>query len=221
MKSSTKILLADDHVLFMDALELMINLEEGNEVVGKVKDGLQVIDFIANNDVDVIVLDINMPNMDGIDTLEKIKEEAFGGAVIMLSSTSDTRMVHDSMKKGAMGYLTKQCARKEILDAINAVCDGNSYFGKEINKRILNDLMPVGAKDNTDSVDEPYSIKQLTQREIEVLRLIALEYTSKEIADELFIAQSTVDTHRKNLIEKLQVKNAVGLGKIALRNGLI
>lgn len=221
MNSSTKILLADDHILFMDALEMMINLEADYDVVGKVKDGLQVLEFIKDNDVDVIVLDINMPNMDGIDTLEQIKAVAFTGSVIMLSSISDTRMIHDSMKKGAMAFLTKQCARKEILDAIRAVQNGKSYFGQEVNRRIMNDLLPNNIQENSESAVEPFSIKQLTQREIEVLRLIAMEYTSKEIAEELFIAQSTVDTHRKNLIEKLQVKNAVGLGKIALQNGLI
>ncbi len=221
MTDSIKILLADDHILFMNALEMMIDLEPQYQIVGKVKDGEEVITFLNDKEVDVIILDINMPKLDGIDTLKEMQNTPFTGAVIMLSSISDSRMIHDCMKNGALGYLTKKCARKEIIDAIRAVNLGKSYFGQEVNRRILNDIMPSNFQDGEPSVEEPYSLKQLTERELEVLRLIAMEYTSREIAAELFIAQSTVDTHRKKLIEKLKVKNAVGLGKIALKNGLI
>ncbi len=127
-------------------------------------------------------------------------------------------MVHDSFKKGANAYLSKKCARKEIISAINSVMEGSPYFGAEINKSVINELFLGEA---IQEAKEAVMLKQLSNRELDILKLIAMEYTSKEIAEELFIAQTTVDTHRKNLIEKLQVRNSVGLGKFALQNGLI
>ncbi len=218
MNSKTKILLADDHNLFMDALEMMIGLEEDFEVIGKVNNGNQVVDFITTSEPDVLVLDINMPEKDGIDTLNSLKKMNYNGSVIMLSSISDSRMVHDAFKKGAHGYLSKKCARKEISTAIRSVVGGDPYLGSEINKSVVNQLF---LKKEGQEAEESAMMKQLSAREIEILKLIAMEYTSKEIAEELFIAQTTVDTHRKNLIEKLKVKNAVGLGKFALKNNLI
>jgi len=218
MNQKTTILLADDHNLFMDALEMMISLEEDMEVVKKVNNGKQVMEYVKENEPDILVLDINMPEMDGIDTLKALGKENFNGSIIMLTSISDSRMVHDAFKKGAHGYLSKKCARKEITAAIRSVVEGNPYFGSEVNKSVINQLYLK--QDDIDAPEEA-AMKQLSSREIEILKLIAMEYTSKEIAEELFIAQTTVDTHRKNLIEKLKVKNAVGLGKFALKNGLI
>lgn len=218
MNSKTTILLADDHNLFMDALEMMIALEDDFEVVGKVNNGNQVVDFIDKREPDILVLDINMPEKDGIDTLNSLKKMNFNGSVIMLSSISDSRMVHDAFNKGAHGYLSKKCARKEISAAIRSVVDGEPYLGSEINKSVVNQLF---LKKEGQEAGESAMMKQLSSREIEILKLIAMEYTSREIAEQLFIAQTTVDTHRKNLIEKLKVKNAVGLGKFALKNNLI
>lgn len=214
----TKILLADDHQLFLEALEMIINLEDGFEVVGKVENGMELLKFLEHTTPDIIVLDINMPEMDGIQVLDELEANNFEGSTIMLSSMSDTRLVHEALKKGARGFLSKKCARKEIIQAIHATLQGESYFGETVNKQIIAAMMP-GKKKHKE--DDPYMINQLTDRELDVLKLIALEYTSKEIADQLFIAQSTVDTHRKNLIEKLKVKNSVGLGKIAVLNNLI
>lgn len=219
----TKLLLVDDHELFLDALEMIISLEKDVEVINKAKNGQELIDYLNSDQEkpDIIVLDINMPGMDGIQALDVLKPEkgkAHPYKIIMLSSMSDTRLVHEAVKKGAMGFLSKKCARKEIVQAINAVKNNNSYFGETINKSILESLKPGTTKHKS---DDPYMLHQLTDRELDILRLIALEYTSKEIAEQLFIAQSTVDTHRKNIIEKLKVKNSVGLGKIALKHGLV
>ena len=217
----TTILLADDHELFLDALGMIINLEEGFEVVDKVTTGTELIDYLndeSKTHPDVLVLDINMPKMDGIQALDELKNMQHDIHVIMLSSMSDTRLVHEAVKKGALGFLSKKCARKEIIQAIHAVMSGDSYFGQTVNSSILENLKPDKKKQKN---DDPYMIHQLTDRELDVLKLIALEYTSKEIAEQLFIAQSTVDTHRKNIIEKLKVKNSVGLGKIAVRHGIV
>lgn len=216
-----KILLSDDHQLFLEALEMMINLEDDLEVLGKTQNGVELMDYLNNDkrvEPDIIILDINMPDVDGIEALKLLSKTSFSGHVIMLSSMTDTRMVHESMKKGAHGFLSKRCARKEIIQAIRTVQSGEPYFGETINKEILHSIFP-GKKTSVNN--NQYLISQLTQRELDVLKLIALEYTSKEIAEQLFIAQSTVDTHRKKLIEKLKVKNSVGLGKIALANNLI
>lgn len=215
------ILLVDDHELFLEALEMIINLEEDCKVVGKLSNGNELLGFLNNEDkpdVDVLVLDINMPELDGIKTLTALEKLDIDFHIIILSSMSDTRIVHEAMKKGAEGFLCKKCARKEIIQAIQAVCNNESYFGETINKEILQRLTPGKRKI---TYDDPFMLNQLTDREMDVLKLIALEYTSKEISEQLFIAQSTVDTHRKNIIEKLKVKNSVGLGKIAVRNGLV
>lgn len=215
------ILLVDDHELFLEALEMIINLEEDCEVVGKLNNGKELLGFLKSDTkptVDVVVLDINMPELDGIEALSELEKIDTDFQIIILSSMSDTRIVHEAMKKGAQGFLSKKCARKEIIQAIHSVCNGEAYFGETINKEILLNLTPGKRKKKQ---DDPFMLNQLTDREMDVLKLIALEYTSKEISEQLFIAQSTVDTHRKNIIEKLKVKNSVGLGKIAVMNNLI
>lgn len=215
------ILLVDDHELFLEALEMIINLEDDCQVIGKLNNGKELLTFLQNEDkpdVDVLVLDINMPELDGIQTLTELQKLENDFHIIILSSMSDTRIVHEAMKKGAEGFLCKKCARKEIIQAIRAVTNNESYFGETINKEILLNLKPGKRKKIH---DDPFMLNQLTDREMDVLKLIALEYTSKEISEQLFIAQSTVDTHRKNIIEKLKVKNSVGLGKIAVKNNLI
>lgn len=215
------ILLVDDHELFLEALEMIINLEDDCQVIGKLNNGKELLTFLENEDkpdVDVLVLDINMPELDGIQTLTELQKLENDFHIIILSSMSDTRIVHEAMKKGAEGFLCKKCARKEIIQAIRAVTNNESYFGETINKEILLNLKPGKRKKIH---DDPFMLNQLTDREMDVLKLIALEYTSKEISEQLFIAQSTVDTHRKNIIEKLKVKNSVGLGKIAVKNNLI
>lgn len=227
---ATRIYIADDHQMFLEALEMIINLEDGFDVIGRANDGLELLDDFRANDFsfpDIIVIDINMPRLDGIKTVEELVKMGYKGGIIILSSMTDTRLVHESMKKGADAFLCKRCARKEIIQAIRSVSAGQTFFGETINKQLLETLLPIQKKKKEvrnhlgQFNSDPYLFNQLTDREKSVLRLIALEYTSKEIAEQLFIAQSTVDTYRKRLIEKLKVKNSVGLGKIALINGIV
>lgn len=229
----TTIYIADDHQMFLEALEMIINLEEGFDVVGRANDGLQLLEEFRTDSFtfpDIIVIDINMPRLDGIKTVEELVKMGYDGGIIILSSMTDARLVHESMKKGADAFLCKRCARKEIIQAIHQVSEGDTFFGETINKELLETLLPTPTKRKRKKVkkdesenfkSDPYLLGQLTEREKSVLKLIALEYTSKEIAEQLFIAQSTVDTYRKRLIEKLKVKNSVGLGKIALLNGIV
>lgn len=228
----TSIYIADDHQMFLEALEMIINLEDGFEVIGRANDGIQLLNEFKQDSFthpDIVVIDINMPKLDGIKTVEELVKMGFDGGIIILSSMTDTRLVHESMKKGADAFLCKRCARKEIIQAIHEVFKGNTFFGETINKQLLETLLPSNNRkkrkksqsETEDFKSDPYLLGQLTDREKSVLKLIALEYTSKEIAEQLFIAQSTVDTYRKRLIEKLKVKNSVGLGKIALIHGIV
>jgi len=214
------IALVDDHAILLDGIEAMLAVENKFHVAAKFLSGESLITSNQLNDIDLIVMDMNMKGKDGLETLKQIREMGYEGSCIFLSSYNDLKLVNEAMRLGASGYLTKTNASEYLDTAIETVAAGGEYYSPDIKDRIFrafnNPKNGLGDDDQERAV-----IRQLTPREIEVLRFIAMQYTSEEIAKELFIAKSTVDTHRKNLIYKLKVKNAVGLGLFAERNKII
>lgn len=218
MKHKIRIHLADDHQVLIDGLTNLLQTVRNFEVVGSSKDGTTVYNDVVQNTADILVLDISMPKKDGIEVLKEFSEKEFPCKVIILSSYDDLKIIKEVMKLGAKGYLTKKCAGENIIEAIEAVFQGQDYFCDAVREKIFNNFMHNNIKVNKDYiVDNPI----LSSREIEIITLIALEYSGKEISEELFISSHTVETHRKNILKKLNIKSTIGIVKYALKNNLI
>jgi len=218
MKYKIRIHLADDHQVLIDGLTNLLQTVSNFEVVGTSKDGTTIYDDVAQNNADILVLDISMPKKDGIEVLKEFNQKGFSCKVIILSSYDDLKIIKEVMKLGAKGYLTKKCAGENIIEAIEAVYQGQEYFCDAVREKIFNSFMQNNPKLNSNiSVENPI----LSAREIEIITLISLEYSGKEISEQLFISTNTVETHRKNIMKKLKTKSTIGLVKYALKNNLI
>ncbi|NVK64921.1 MAG: response regulator transcription factor [Flavobacteriales bacterium] len=202
------IALVDDQNIFLEGLQSLIQTIEGFEVVGFALNGKEAIKLLENSELDVILMDISMPVLSGIEALEIIKEKAPGVKVIMLSTHNDRGTIEKTIRNGADGYLLKNSSRVELEKAIKCVNEGGTYFMEEIKDVMMNSF-------RSDNVSTEI---RLTPREIEVLHLICDELTTLEIAEKLFVSVNTVETHRKNLLNKTGSKNMIGLVKFALEN---
>ena len=215
-----KVHIADDHQILIDGVNAVLSSEENIEVVGYSLNGEDVLNWFASNEADILILDINMPKLDGIGVLQSFFEQQSQQKVIVLSSYDDVKLIKEVLKIGASGFLAKKCAGENIVDAVNAVYEGQQYFSKSIQERLLETFTKKLVKNDSSSQDSSF-FSSLTPRELDVLRLIAQQFNSKEISKELHISINTVETHRKNLISKLNVKNVVGLAIYAVKNNII
>ena len=215
-----KVHIADDHQILIDGIIAVLSSEENIEVVGYSLNGKDVLDWFVSNEADILVLDINMPEVDGIEVLQNFNKQNFQQKVIVLSSYDDVKLIKEVLKIGASGFLAKKCAGESIVDAINTVFKGQQYFSESIKERLLSTFTKDLTRNEIPSLDGTF-FSSLTPRELDVLRLIAQQYNSKEISSELHISVNTVETHRKNLISKLKVKNVVGLAIYAVKNNIV
>jgi DNA-binding NarL/FixJ family response regulator len=218
MTEKIRIHLADDHQVLIDGMRTLLNTVDDFEFVGFSLNGSTLFEEIITNKTDVLVLDISMPQKDGIEVLKEFKEKGFPCKVIILSSYDELKLIKEVMKLGASGYLTKQCAAEHIIEAIHFVNKGEEYFCNIVREKIFNTATRDNIKVNKYN---PTVSELLTEREIEVITLIALEYSGKEISEFLFISNNTVETHRKNIMKKLKAKNTISLVKYAIKNKLI
>ncbi|MDG1422698.1 MAG: response regulator transcription factor [Flavobacteriaceae bacterium] len=219
MKNKIRVHIADDHKILIEGIIAVINTEKSIEVEGYSLTGKQVIEWIESNSADILILDINMPEYDGIEVLKFFKQKKITQKVIILSSYDDVKLVQEMINLGANGFLSKNSAGLHIIEAINAVYHGEQYFSDTIK----NNLIKLYTGKNITSGKRPEStiLNSLTPRELEVLKLITDEYSSPEIAGILNISQSTVDTYRKSLLKKTNVKNSIGLAMYAVKNNII
>jgi DNA-binding NarL/FixJ family response regulator len=218
MVENIRIHLADDHQVLIDGMKTLLSTVPQFEVVGHSLDGSLLYQEVLQNKASVLVLDINMPVKDGIEVVKEFSKKGFPCKVIILSSYDDLKIIQEMMKLGVSGYLTKQCAGENIVDAIKAVSDNEEYFCKTVREKIFT----TATKNNTKlNKYKPTVLEILTYREIDIITLIALEYSGKEISEKLFISTNTVETHRKNIMKKLNAKNTISLVKYALKNNLI
>lgn len=213
MNDKIKVLLADDHEIVTDGIVSILKNENDIEVVATAKNGEEAVHYIENNAVDVAVLDINMPVMNGVDATKKLQISSPATKVLILSMYDKDEFIDEIFAAGCRGYILKNKGQEELVKAIRRVHNGSPYFGERIQEKMLNQHL----KSKTPVEEKVH----LTKRELEVLKLIAVELTSAEISAKLSIAESTVNTHRRNLIEKLGVRSSLGLGTYALKNGLI
>jgi DNA-binding NarL/FixJ family response regulator len=224
MQNTIRVFLSDDHQILLDGLMAVLSQESHIEIVGTSQNGLDLIEKLIQSKADVLVLDINMPLCDGIQVLKNIKiykeniDADFNIKIIMLTSFSEIKLVKEVMKLGAVGYLSKECAGENIVQSINQIYQNKEFFSEDIQLKI-NDFAILN-KINHD-LNLGSSGVLLTDREIQIVKLISQEYNSKEISEELFVSAHTIDTHRKNIMKKLGVKNTIGIVKYALKNNLI
>jgi DNA-binding NarL/FixJ family response regulator len=201
-----KVLLADDHTIVLDGLKAVLKGNEALEVVGEVKNGEEVMAFLAAHHADVVVLDINMPVMDGINCARKLKLKYPQTRIIILTMYAQKAFLEEIVRIGVDGCLLKSNSGQELTEAIERVMDGKSYYDR-IHAFVV-------------EKDEAFQSK-LSKREMEIVKLLAEGLTSIQIADKLFIAEHTVKTHRKNILRKTGVTNTSQLVQFALNNQLI
>lgn len=217
MTPKIKIHLADDHQVLIDGLSNLLQTVPNFEVAGSSLDGTTVFNDVVLDEADILILDISMPKKDGIETLKEFREKDSPCNVIILSSYDDLKIIKEVMKLGAKGYLTKNCAGENIIEAVEAVYQGQEYFSDAVREKIFNTFKDNPKLNQNAVIENPI----LSPREMEIIILIALEYSGKEISEKLFISSHTVETHRKNIMKKLNIKSTIGLVKYALRNNLI
>ena len=211
-----RILLADDHNVMRRGLRLLLESQPGFVVVGEAADGRQAVEQAKAAKPDVVVLDIAMPNLSGTEAAQRITEALPNTAVVILSMHSDEGYVLRALKAGARGYLVKDSAEGDLIDAIKAVNEGKAFFSPEVSKVLVEDYV---RQIRTRGVDDSYEL--LTPRECEVLHLLAEGKSNKEIAGLLNLSTFTVETHRRNLQEKLNLHSLAELILYAVRKGLI
>lgn len=219
MKDKIEVHIADDHKIVIDGVSALINTESDIEIVGYSLTGKNVTEWFKKNKADVLILDINMPELDGIGVLKTFKTRSFQQNTIILSGLSDPKIVQEMIALGAKGFIEKGSASEHIIKAIRAVANGEQYYSEEI-KNSLFDLYVTGAKTD-EAIKSSVVTEPLTDREIEVLKLITKEHSTSEIADKLDITIKTVETHRRSLYKKIKVKNVVGLAIYAVKNNIV
>ncbi len=212
-----RILIADDHEIFLDSLSMLIATFPDVEVVGNCKNALEVLDFLQNQTIDLLVTDYKMPQMSGIELTLQLRQKYPKIKVLMLSVSEEAEMIREAFQAGVWGYMMKKSGKAELQKAIESIKNGQRYFSESV----VFELMRLGLTDNIPHNEISQEFNQLTEREIEIIRLISKELSSQEIAEKLFIAPKTVETHRHNILKKLGLKNTVGLVKYALKNGLV
>jgi DNA-binding NarL/FixJ family response regulator len=207
-----RIILVDDHHLFGQSLySLLIQMPDVQNIT-VFKRGQEVLDFLENNEADVVLSDLQMPEMNGIELTTKIHEHFPEVRVLILTIDDEPHKIRQAIAAGASGYLLKDTDRAELEEAIRKLYQKLPYYSEKVLKIITT---------NPDNKLINSELSQISTREIEVLKLIAMEYSTNEIADKLFVSVNTIESHRKSLMKKLDVKNVVGLIKFAMRHKLV
>jgi DNA-binding NarL/FixJ family response regulator len=209
-----RVLLADDHKLLVDGLRSLLEGRDDIEIVGVASDGLEAVEMAAGLQPDLVLLDISMPRLNGIDAARQIVRDVSGTSVIMLSMHADSRYIQESLRVGARGYILKESASGEVIEAIRTVSNGDLYFSSSVRDQVHREYVEMVRK------GEEASRFPLSPREREVLQLLAEGKATKEIAGLLNVSVKTVESHRKQIMDKLDLHSIAELTKFAIREGL-
>jgi DNA-binding NarL/FixJ family response regulator len=210
----TRILIADDHSIVRSGLKKVLDAKPDMEVVAEAEDGAEAVEKALKEDVHLVVLDVSMPRKTGIQAAAELHKRKPELRVLMLSMYDSEQFLFEALKAGASGYVLKSGADTDIVDAVRAAMRGDSYLYPSAVTTLVRDYVERGGRG-----EEQFDV--LTPRELEVLKLIAEAYTSKEIATTLFISIKTVERHRQNILDKLGMRDRVELTRYAIRRGLI
>ncbi|TAL60154.1 MAG: response regulator transcription factor [Bacteroidetes bacterium] len=209
------IVIADDHKMFLDGLSSLLNGFVHIKIMGDAANGDEVLKLLDKHTVDIVITDISMPGMDGMKLTKEIRKNYPHIKILALSMHNQGSITSTMLKNGISGYVLKDAGKEELLNAIKALSAGGTYFSEEV-KSALMESMISGKKTTSGN-----SLIELSERETEVLKLIAEEYTQQQIADKLFISPHTVIFHRRKLLFKFDAKNTAGLIKAAMENGFL
>lgn len=208
------IAIADDHAILRQGLQSLISQEKDLEVVGEASNGHETLELVKSKNPDILILDIAMPNLNGIEVSKRVKKNFAATKIIILSMYDDQEYIVELFACGVSGYLPKESVASDLIAAIRSVNKGDFYLSPSISKKVINNFLltgskPQGTKDN------------LTKRELEILQLIAEGYSSREIGDLVNTSKRTIDTHRNNIMKKLNIHRKTDLVKYAIKQGII
>jgi len=212
-RTTYQLLVVDDHQLFLDGLTMILGNVDGFTILQSVTDGIEALKAIEVRKPDVLLTDINMPGMDGLQLVRKVKELHPDIKVLVLSMVKDKDTVENILDAEAEGFILKNANKSELISAIKAIGNGDTYYSREIMQVMMTKYKNQAKQEEAKAV--------LTPREIEIIQLIAEELSSEKIAAKLFISLRTVETHRKNIMAKTNTSTLVGLLKYAVRQNLI
>ncbi len=210
-----KILIVDDHKLMREGLRILIEKQSGMKVVGDANNGRTAVKMVRELSPDIVIMDIAMPDLNGIEATHQIKSEFQNTRVVVLSMHADKRFVAKVLKMGASAYLLKDSAFEELVHAIHDVINNRIILSPRITDIVIEDYI------HSSSNNEPSVFSELSAREREVLQLIAEGKTTKEISSSLYVSIKTIETHRKNIMDKLNINSIADLTKYAIREGII
>jgi DNA-binding NarL/FixJ family response regulator len=214
MMKSIRVLLVDDHALVRAGIRALVQKLAGAEVVAEAEDGRQALSLVKDLRPDIVLMDISMPGLNGLEAAARVAKEYPCVKVIMLSAHSHEEYVCQALRAGASGYLLKDASTAELELALTAVARGETYLSPAVSKHVINDYMRRVS-------GEPGSLEMLTPRQREILQLVAEGRTTKEIAHTLHISVKTVETHRMQLMDRLGIHDVAGLVRFAIRVGLV
>lgn len=210
-----KVFIVDDHKMVIDGLQLLLYNQNGIAFIGYALSGKEALEKIPKLKPDIVLMDVNMPDMNGFETCKKVLECCPEVKIIAISMHKESSLIKLMLGNGAKGYVLKNAGQDEVVDAITTVYHGKSYLDQEVNEILINSISKATRQKTTDL------FPKLSRREKDVLRLIMNEHTTQEIADKLFIGFGTVETHRRNMLIKTGARNTVGLVKFALEYNLL
>jgi len=211
----TRIILADDHKVMRAGLRNLISQESDLEVVAEASTGREAVELCHEHEPDLVLMDIAMPELNGIEACRQVRDELPRVRVLALSMHADKQYAAGMLGAGASGYLLKDCAYDELVEAIRTVAAGRTYLSPEITGVVLRDYV-----DRLSGRDAESAFSVLTDREREVLQLVAEGHTTKQIAEKLYVSVKTVESHRQNIMDKLEIRTIAELTKYAIREGL-
>ena len=206
-----RVLITDDHEMIRNGLSSLLRGEPEILVIDMAKNGKEALDICASRQIDVVLMDLMMPEMNGVDATRAIRQKYPDVKVLAVTINDEPRFIKEVLQAGASGYILKHSTKEEIVRAILDVASNKQHFSADVLSKISGEFA-MGTQNEA---------PMLTKKESEVLKLIALEYTNQEISEELDCGIRTVDTHKRNLIKKLEVKNVVGLVKYAIKMGVV
>ncbi|MCK5421600.1 MAG: response regulator transcription factor [Deltaproteobacteria bacterium] len=210
-----KVVIADDHTILRQGIKSLLDIQEGIEVMGEAKDGREAIKTIEELLPDVILMDIAMPGLNGLEATRRIKKKFPKVKVVVLTMHANEEYIFQILNAGADGYLVKETAFQDLISAINAVHKGEAFMSPSISKKVMTDYIQRAQG------EEKVGFDTLTTREREILQLVAEGNSNKKIAEALFISPKTVETHRAHIMDKLNIHDRAGLIKYAIRKGMI
>lgn len=212
---SITVVLADDHTVVRDGLKAFLEAESNIHVIGTAANGRKAIRLVQKLSPDLVIMDIAMPELNGIEATRQILERCPGTQVIILSMHDSKEHIYRALQAGARGYLLKESAGQEVVEAVRAVCAGNRYLSRRITDSLIDSYLF-----HRQVVSGQSPLEQLSFREREVLQLVVEGKTSAQIAKDLFLSPKTIETYRSRIMQKLNVKDLPGLVKFAIRHGL-